>query len=307
MTDDKIIVPPVTLDSFSGAHQDAISEVARPPTITGGGAFIPAVKSGRGWRDGVFVGRDTQGRTNSEMQLGKDRIWNVPQVDQSGSSSTQVIASDGTLVNIVTDGVTPSSNYPDYLKVESTGISITITGTGVTVTDGSVTTNVAHNGLTYTGLTVDCTVDEYGFIADDGAGNTGTLTSSGLTVVGATVINTVNDSGVAVTDTVTTSTMDHTGYEFDGSGIDVIIGSNGVTVDDATTNTNVDEDGVTYTGTSSAAASLGVNGLTMTDGTYTLSIPFTDIDRDISIREIDVCDSGTPKKMLILASAPYTP
>jgi hypothetical protein len=29
--------------------------------------------------------------------------------------------------------------------------------------------------------------------------------------------------------------------------------------------------------------------------------------RELELREIDVCDSGTPKKMLVLGSEPYTP
>jgi hypothetical protein len=48
-------------------------------------------------------------------------------------------------------------------------------------------------------------------------------------------------------------------------------------------------------------------GLEVNDGTYTVKILFADFDRNVSMREIDVCDSGTPKKMLILGSAPYTP
>jgi hypothetical protein len=32
-----------------------------------------------------------------------------------------------------------------------------------------------------------------------------------------------------------------------------------------------------------------------------------DVTADMRIREIDVCDDGTAKKMLVLASEPYTP
>lgn len=49
-------------------------------------------------------------------------------------------------------------------------------------------------------------------------------------------------------------------------------------------------------------------GVTITtSGGKTCTLAFSAITADMTVREIDVCDSGTPKKMLILASAPYTP
>ncbi len=49
--------------------------------------------------------------------------------------------------------------------------------------------------------------------------------------------------------------------------------------------------------------------LTVRNATGAKSLVLTpaDITQDMSVREIDVCDSGTPKKMLIVGSAPYTP
>jgi len=38
---------------------------------------------------------------------------------------------------------------------------------------------------------------------------------------------------------------------------------------------------------------------------YQLNINVADITKNMTIKEVDVCDSGTPKKMLIIASAPY--
>jgi hypothetical protein len=40
-------------------------------------------------------------------------------------------------------------------------------------------------------------------------------------------------------------------------------------------------------------------------GAHTLSIVESDLTQDMSIREIDVCDAGVTKKMLVIASAPY--
>lgn len=40
-------------------------------------------------------------------------------------------------------------------------------------------------------------------------------------------------------------------------------------------------------------------------GAHTLQILESNVTQDMSIREIDVCDAGVTKKMLVLASAPY--
>lgn len=55
-----------------------------------------------------------------------------------------------------------------------------------------------------------------------------------------------------------------------------------------------------------AYAALLQNEIILETGSFTLSIAAADLDRDISIRTIDVCDSGTPKLMDIIGSAPYT-
>ncbi len=43
------------------------------------------------------------------------------------------------------------------------------------------------------------------------------------------------------------------------------------------------------------------------EGTNSLEILESDLTHDMSIREIDVCDGGTNRKMLVIASAPYGP
>lgn len=40
-------------------------------------------------------------------------------------------------------------------------------------------------------------------------------------------------------------------------------------------------------------------------GTYSISLPATSITRNMTIKEVDVCDGGVAKKMLIVASDPY--
>lgn len=50
-------------------------------------------------------------------------------------------------------------------------------------------------------------------------------------------------------------------------------------------------------------------GLEVSNGTYTAKILFTELAsfaKNLSLRELTICDAGVSKKILILASAPYT-
>jgi len=59
--------------------------------------------------------------------------------------------------------------------------------------------------------------------------------------------------------------------------------------------------------TASCTALLNSVGFTMTNsGGKTCTIAFAGLTYDLAIREIEICDSGVTKKMLILGSAPYT-
>jgi hypothetical protein len=50
------------------------------------------------------------------------------------------------------------------------------------------------------------------------------------------------------------------------------------------------------------------NTVTITGtGGATLTVNKSLLTKNMTLTEIDVCDNGTPKKMLIIASAPYTP
>jgi hypothetical protein len=53
---------------------------------------------------------------------------------------------------------------------------------------------------------------------------------------------------------------------------------------------------------------MNATGLTVSDGTYSAVIDvatLTSKAKNMTLREIDVCDGGAAKKMLVLASAPY--
>jgi hypothetical protein len=56
---------------------------------------------------------------------------------------------------------------------------------------------------------------------------------------------------------------------------------------------------------SGTGASLTTGGLVLTGASGVLGVGLADIGRNMGIRTIDVCDSGTPKSMDIIASAPY--
>jgi hypothetical protein len=62
----------------------------------------------------------------------------------------------------------------------------------------------------------------------------------------------------------------------------------------------------TLTGTSEVT--MNATGVTVSDGTYSAVIDvatLTSKAKNMTLREIDVCDGGAAKKMLVLASAPY--
>lgn len=60
------------------------------------------------------------------------------------------------------------------------------------------------------------------------------------------------------------------------------------------------------TTTSGKTIILDSNGLEVDQGTYKARIFFSDLTKDLTLRELTICDAGVSKKILILASAPYT-
>jgi hypothetical protein len=57
--------------------------------------------------------------------------------------------------------------------------------------------------------------------------------------------------------------------------------------------------------TSGKKVTLDSNGLEVDQGTYKARIWFADLTKDLTLRELTICDAGVSKKILILASAPY--
>jgi len=60
------------------------------------------------------------------------------------------------------------------------------------------------------------------------------------------------------------------------------------------------------TTTSGKTVILDSNGLEVDGGTYKARIFFSDLTKDLTLRELTVCDAGVSKKILVLCSAPYT-
>jgi hypothetical protein len=58
---------------------------------------------------------------------------------------------------------------------------------------------------------------------------------------------------------------------------------------------------------SSTSVLIDSTGVTITtSASKTCTIAFSAITQNMTVREIDICDSGTNKKMLVIGSAPYT-
>jgi hypothetical protein len=80
-----------------------------------------------------------------------------------------------------------------------------------------------------------------------------------------------------------------------------------------TTSISINSTGVRVVGgsiavvTGSTSITMGSTGFTMSNASgKTCQIFFGALTYDISVREIDICDAGISKKMLVVGSAPYT-
>jgi len=57
----------------------------------------------------------------------------------------------------------------------------------------------------------------------------------------------------------------------------------------------------------STSVLVGTTGVIITNASSkTCTIAFSEMTQNVSLREINICDGGTSKKMLVLGSAPYT-
>ena len=109
---------------------------------------------------------------------------------------------------------------------------------------------------------------------------TGTLEVDGTTTLGDTVIS---GSGTVLD---VTGNIEHTGDTLHTGdlAVDGLVGFESPTGD---------------------VFDFGAGGFTMSNGSAVVSILLSAVTHTISVREIDVCDGGTAKKMLVIGSAPY--
>lgn len=207
-----------------------------------------------------------------------------------------VVGSDGKL-NVVpkhSTWATPSA-YPTELRAVNTGRTIRADASGLSV-EGSaadfIHDPVAGVGGFYRGsrkvefdlssaLGFDIVVDATGGVTltHNASGRTISLLADGTAVQ---VETTGGDYGKVYT----------TGFEAydDSAGNTVALDANGgLSLTDGTATATINPDGT----------------VTIDNGTNNLTIDPALITHNMTVREIDVCDSGTPKQMLVIGSAPF--
>lgn len=97
--------------------------------------------------------------------------------------------------------------------------------------------------------------------------------------------------------------------EGQGTAVEVV-GAAGLLVEvvqHADAGTPTDYPTVLKTVAGSVEVTLDSAGILLENASNTLTLASSALTENMSIIEIDVCDSGTPKKMLLVGSAPYTP
>lgn len=215
----------------------------------------------------------------------------------SEGAAINVVGSDGKL-NLVTKHSTWASPtaYPTDLRSVNTGRTVRLDADGLSVEGAAADflhDPVAGTGGFYRGsrkFEFDLsTAPGFDIVVNAAGGLVLTHISSGRTITLAadatsvSVEKTDGDYGSLYTTGVEASDVASGGYvgldANPGNGLAVLIG--GVTI-------TANED-----------------GLVINNGSNNLTIDPALITHNMTVREIDVCDSGTPKSMLVIGSAPY--
>lgn len=244
--------------------------------------------------------------------------------------SRPVVAGDPSPAGVLDSGrdrVTPLTDTSESVPGYSEGASVSVVGTNGTL-KGAVSHSGGHPGGYPTELR---TLD---------GGVTTKLNSSGLEVSHAAYKLTFNPS-TGVLDLTRVSNGKNVSVNLSALANDVVINGDGVTLTNAASNnyvrftanaqlevhnpTNnksividptllantitIDANGIKVLNAVSnnytRIAADGVITVYDASGLKTLTIDPESVTRDMSIREIDICDGGVAKKMLILASLPY--
>ena len=119
------------------------------------------------------------------------------------------------------------------------------------------------------------------------------------------------EGGVKVTASNSNVIIDGFGVAGDGSDGDAVntVGADGklvAVVKHATAVTPVTYPTALGVVTASVTALINSTGFTMTNASSkSFTVAFAALTYDMSVREIEICDAGATKKMLIVGSAPY--
>jgi len=220
---------------------------------------------------------------------------------------------------------------------EDASITAVLGASGLSIEDnGTNRMLIDELGLTWRNGAVTAYIDSDGFTFTNGSA-TGTLGAGNLTLESTTLVATYAVNKVAFSNGTQEAIVSATGFEYEDASITAVLGANGLRIEDNGTNEiTVDELGIAWTNASSAwgisstglrysdpavLARFGDAGVQWTDGTNSfaattigflmvtstgsVSIPFSAVSGAIQLREIDVCENGVAKKMLILASQLY--
>lgn len=231
---------------------------------------------------------------------------------------------------------TTATLYSSYLNFKSSTTSTTYSQSGFELIAPSASVQLSVDGLVFKEANDVVTVDALGFAYTDGAMDA-YVDSEGFTVVSASITSTLNEISL-VFDSPTVATTFHrdfllfddgtemaqvsvSGFRYEETGVitgtfgyDGIYWSYGNAVITADDNGIVFRNAsVTHTvGPTGIYADFGTNEVRIESTTFlitgasaSISIAYASISVPMTLREIDVCNNGSPAKMLIIGSAPY--
>lgn len=254
------------------------------------GANLPPLRTGY-----VPAGADVADRSR-DLQQGRDNIKPLePIADAAGYSEGAAVSVPGTtgaLKNVVAHSSGhPATSYPTELSTVAAGVTVKANADGLTITHADYLLQWAAVGgnliLQKVSNGKEVRIDLNG-IADNVS---------------------IDANGIKITNT---SSGD---YALIGNDGKVTVHNAGnakaVTIDPASlaNNITIDANGIKVLNTSSSnyakISEAGVITVYDASGNKTLTIDPELVTQNMSIREIDVCDAGVAKKMLVLASATY--
>jgi hypothetical protein len=236
-----------------------------------------------------------------------------------------------------TNGSATGAVGPGFIYVASTTLSATYGVAKISFTDGSDSSEFSATEIKWTDSTDAWRISSTGYYfsdalilvkagqggveVNDGGTNRSRMDELGFDYVSGSMTVLIDQFGVRYGDLSVSAGIGPGGLVVEDNGSRTItVDEFGIDWTDGTASWEIASGGITY-GNGSVTSSLGsagavvnygtnyfkVNsaGLEMGAGGPVITIPYTSISGTIQLREIDVCQNGTPKKMLVLASEPY--